>query len=87
MGGNKIVDKIQFDIQTPSTDGFGVAAASGSCRAPDIVATGPDAGSASVEGASSVVVVAMLTGTSLVTGGGAETEDSFILLAAGDVEH
>ena len=51
------------------------------------MATGPDAGSASVEGASSVgVVVAMLTGTSLVTGGGAETEDSFILLAAGDVE-
>jgi hypothetical protein len=28
----------------------------------------------------------MLTGTSLVTGGGAETEGSFILLATGDVE-
>ena len=49
------------------------------------MATGPDAGSASVGGASSVVG-AMLTGTSLVTGGGAEAEDSFILLAVGDVE-
>jgi hypothetical protein len=85
MGGNKIVDGIQTDVQAPSTDGFGAAAVSGSCRAPDIVATGPDAGSASVGGGSSVDV-AMLTGTSSVTGDGAEAEGSFILLAAGDVE-
>ena len=48
-----------------------------------MVATGPEAGSASVGGASSDDG-AMLMGTASVTGGGAEVEESSILLVTED---
>lgn len=67
-----------------STDDFGTSAASAPCSAPDIVATGPDAGSASVGGAPSVDG-AVCIGTASATGGGAEAEESSMLLAAGTV--
>ena|SRR2546423_5444636 len=80
-----LADRRLYDVPVLSTDVLGASGASGPCSAPDIVATGPEAGSASVGGAPSVDG-AMLMGTASAAGGGAEAEESSILLAAEDVE-
>lgn len=65
-----------------STDGAGAFAASAPCSAPDIVATGPEAGSASVGGASSADG-AIFMGTASVTAGGDEAVEDSMMITAG----